>query len=104
SGAEHAIHAIAVAVRRAVLRRMRTIRFVAILGPLEDVAVHVVKAERVRRERPDRRRLVEPHVAPFGLAAESALHVRAEVAVIVVELVAPRERRRRAGSRSVLPL
>src|SRR5690606_33648516 len=40
----------------------------------------------------------------FRLAAETAVDVRAEVAVVVIELVSPREPRRRAGPRRVLPL
>src|SRR5687767_13981509 len=61
---KHAIRAVAFLVRTAVSRGVRTIGFVTILHPLEDVAVHVVQPEGVRRERADGRGSIDPHVPP----------------------------------------
>src|SRR5688500_16155837 len=51
AGPEYAVRAIAFGIRAAIDGRMREILFITILHPLEDIAVHVVQAPCIRRER-----------------------------------------------------
>ncbi len=82
---------------------MRAIGLVTVFGPLEYIAVHVVEAEGIGRERATGRRLAKPDVAAFGLAAELAFDVGAEVAVVMIDFRPPGERGRRARAGTVFP-
>src|SRR5688572_2841591 len=86
--AEHARAAASLLVRRSVGGLMRAIGLVTVLDPLERVAMHVVEDEGVWRERCDGRGLIEPGIAPLGLAAEAGAFFP-EVAVVVIDRVAP---------------
>src|SRR5688572_27117057 len=101
--AEHAVCAVPFLVGGAVRGSMGAVGFETILHPFEDVAVHVVEPESVRRERPCWRGAIEPDVSAFGFTAQTRAST-AEISVVVIELRAPWIRRRGARSRRVLPL
>ena len=66
----------------------------AILRPFPDVADHVVQTEAVGRKAADRRRLLATPLAAG----------KSEVAPVSPQILAPGIRRRRPGTRRVLPL
>src|SRR5690606_38759004 len=81
TGAEHAYRAVAALVGAAVHRCLAEILLEAVLGPLEDIAVHVVQAPGIRREGGYRRGFIHPLVTALDVAAKALLAL-AEVAEI----------------------
>src|SRR5262249_14077720 len=79
--------------RGSVLWRATIIVVPAILHPLGDIALRVVKSESVRPEGSDRPGLPQRR-------REAVLAIR----IVVADLTAPPERRRRSGARGVFPL
>ena len=94
AAAQHAKAALAGDPWRTVGRGADVPRVPAVLDPHPHVAVHVVQAVRVRRERTDGRRSLE--VPPASTATA--------VCPVLPDLVAPVVFRRRPGTRRVLPL
>ena len=93
TAAEHPVSASTICPRRTIRGRPAVALVVAILDPFPDIAVHVVEAERIGRERADRGGLPASHWLPQPLQLALPLPISSPQEYAVV----------RAGARRVFP-